>query len=107
MVPGAKSFPTLEGIYYLLYIKLNYLEHKSWNTIKYAMELEDEIGFKLTHKITSACNRYKEQGGMHTYIMGSMIANIYYWIYRGFIIIGLLLYLISYNGHLGFADSNL
>jgi hypothetical protein len=86
---------------------LEYHYHKYLNeTAKYAMELEDEIGFKLTHKITDARNKYKDQGGKITYILDSFTAKVYYWIYLGFIFFGLFLFLLSYAGNIKFVEGN-
>jgi hypothetical protein len=89
----------------LLLLEIHY--HKYLNEIaNYAKELEEEIGFKLTHKLSSARNKYKEQDGKVTHIIGSVIANVYYWIYVGFIIVGLLLFILSYTGFITSVENN-
>lgn len=91
----------------LLLLEIHY--HKYLNEIAYyAKDLEDEIGFKLTHKLSSARDRYKGQNRevTFTYMIGSIIANVYYWIYIGFIIAGLLLFLLSYTGVITSVENN-
>ncbi len=110
----------------LLLLEIHY--HKYLNEIAdYAKKLEDEIGFKLTHHLSSTRDKYKEQIGKVTftyitmsimankgqnrkdtfnYIKGSIIANVYYWIYIGFIIVGLLLFLLGYTGVIHSVENN-
>lgn len=82
----------------LLLLEIHYHNYLN-DTANYAIELEEEIGFKLTHKLSSVRNKYKEQDGI-TYIKGSIIANVYFWIYIGFIIVGILLFCLSYAGYI-------
>lgn len=89
----------------LLLLEIHY--HKYLNEIaNYAKELEDEIGLKLTHKLSLARDRYKEQDGKIAYITGSIIANVYYWIYIGFIIVGLILFFLSYTEYITSVENN-
>jgi hypothetical protein len=83
--------------FFLLLLEIHY--HKYLHEIAdYAIELEEEIGFKLTHKLSSARNEYRNQDGF-TYVIGYLIANIYYCIYIGFMIIGLVLFSLISLGH--------
>jgi hypothetical protein len=91
----------------LLLLEIHY--HKYLNDIaNYAKELEDEIGFKLTHKLSLTRDAYKGQNGkdIFAYIIGSIIANVYYLIYIGFIIIGILLFLLGYTGVIHSVENN-
>lgn len=89
---------------FLLLLETHY--HKYLNEVaNYAKELEDEIGFKLTHKLSSARNKYTEQGGF-THLKGYIIANIYYLIYILFMIIGISLFFLSYTGFITSVENN-
>lgn len=60
-------------------------------TAEHARILEDKIGFKLTNKLQLSRNEYKKHK-LLKYVSGFMVANIYYIIYFGFIVLSIILF---------------
>lgn len=88
----------------LFFLELHY--HKYLNEIaNYAKELEKDIGFKLTHKISVARDEYKRQKNLRIrYIFGWSVANISYVMYFLFMLIALLLFYCTNQGE--FIENN-
>ncbi|KKG82394.1 hypothetical protein DU57_12330 [Methanosarcina mazei] len=82
-------------IFNLAFLLLEIHYHKYLNTVAlYAQEIEDEIGFELTKRMSLSRNKYKEHKKLSIgYLKGYFIANVYYLIYWGFMILGLYLFL--------------
>jgi hypothetical protein len=61
----------------------------------HAISIENKIGFNLTKVIDSSRNKYKNENKTSmSFWWGLAIANIYYIIYVGFMIIGLILFFV-------------
>jgi len=87
----------------LFLLELHY--HKYLNEIaRYAKELEEDIGFKLTHKISAARDKYKSQKSLGIYLLGFIVANISYIMYLLFMFIALLLF--NYTNKGGFIENS-
>lgn len=82
----------------LLFLEYHY--HIYLNEIaNYAKELEEAIDFKLTIKLSSARDKYKEEDGKIAYVKGYFVANVYYWIYSIYIYWNCLIYTKSLQHH--------
>ncbi len=80
-----------------LFLEKHY--HNYLNSVaNHAISLENKIDFNLTKIIDSARNKYKkERKTSINFWWGLIIANIYYIIYLGFVIIGLILFILRQN----------
>lgn len=62
----------------------------------HAISIENEIGFELTKIMDSSRNQYKKKRKISLgYWLGRINANIYYFIYFGFMITGLFLFFLK------------
>lgn len=64
----------------------------------HAISIENKIDFNLTKVIDSSRNKYKkERKTSISFWWGLVIANIYYFIYFGFMITGIILFILRRN----------